>query len=232
MQKLDAKTGGSSLDLVRENVEELRRLFPSIVTEEGVDFDALRGLLGDEVGDLNERYSFTWAGKQQARRIALTPSAGTLRPCSEESVDWATTQNLFIEGDNLEVLKLLQKSYHKKVKLIYIDPPYNTGNDFIYPDDYRDNLATYLRYTGQVDEEGFKTSANAETSGRYHTRWLNMMYPRLKLARNLLRDDGAIFVSIDDHEVHNLRHLLDELFGPENFIATVIWQKVFAPKPR
>lgn len=145
-------------------------------------------------------------------------------------MDWDTTQNLFIEGDNLEVLKLLQKSYHRRVKMIYIDPPYNTGNEFIYPDKYQDNLATYLRYTGQVTGEGFKLSSNAESSGRYHTNWLNMMYPRLKLARNLLRDDGVIFVSIDDHEVQNLRHLLDEVFGPENFVATVIWQKVYSPK--
>ena len=160
----------------------------------------------------------------------MTPSTGTLRPCPEESVDWDTTQNLMIEGDNLEVLKLLQKSYAGKVKLIYIDPPYNTGKDFIYPDDYRDNIKNYLELTGQIDGENRKLSSNTEASGRFHTDWLNMMYPRLKLARNLLRDDGAIFVSIADHEVHNLRLAMDEVFGGENFVTTVIWQKVFSPK--
>ncbi|MCB1660828.1 MAG: site-specific DNA-methyltransferase, partial [Pseudomonadales bacterium] len=197
--------------------------FPEVFAEGKVDFEALRETLGEYVEDKQERYSFTWHGKGRARRIAQTPSAGTLLPCPEESVDWDTTQNLFVEGDNLEVLKLLQKSYHRRVKMIYIDPPYNTGKEFIYPDKYQDNLATYLRYTGQVDGEGFKLSSNAESSGRYHTNWLNMMYPRLKLARNLLRDDGAIFVSIDDHEAHNLRYLLDEIFGPENFLVQFSW---------
>jgi len=230
MDKLDPKTDGASADITAENIAALKALFPECVTEGKVDFEVLRELLGSEVEDRPERYSFNWNGKSRARRIAQTPSTGTLRPCREESVNWDTTQNIFIEGDNLEVLKLLQKSYHKRVKMIYIDPPYNTGNEFIYPDRYQDNLETYLRYTGQLDTEGLKVSANSETSGRYHTNWLNMMLPRLKLARNLLRDDGVIFVSIDDHEVQNLRSLLDEVFGPENFIATVIWQKVYAPK--
>lgn len=238
MEKLDPKHDGASPDVVQDNIDKLRELFPDAFTEGSdrggprwkVDFDALRQILGDYTEDERERYSFTWHGKARARQIAQTPSAGTLRPCPEESVNWDTTQNLFIEGDNLEVLKLLQKSYHKQVKMIYIDPPYNTGGEFIYPDRFQDNLDTYLRYTGQIDDRGFKISANSEASGRYHTNWLNMMYPRLRLARNLLQYDGAIFVSIDDHEVQNLRQIMDEIFGPENFIATVIWQKVYSPK--
>jgi adenine-specific DNA-methyltransferase len=228
--KLDPRTDGQSLDLLAENVAALKALFPEIVTDGKVDFDALRTILGDEVDAGDERYGLNWHGKAKARRIAQTSSTGTLRPCPEESVDWDTTQNLFIEGDNLEVLKLLQKPYHRQVKMIYIDPPYNTGNEFIYPDKFQDNLDTYLQYTGQKDGEGFKTSANAETGGRYHTNWLNMMYPRLRLARNLLRDDGVIFVSIDDHEVQNLRALMDELFGPENFVATAVWEKADSPR--
>nr|WP_319396590.1 site-specific DNA-methyltransferase [uncultured Desulfobacter sp.] len=226
MEKMDGKT----MDIVAENVGKLKELFPEAFTEGKVDFEALKEVLGTFVDDRDERYSFTWNGKSKARMIAQTPSTGTLRPCKEESVDWDSTQNIFIEGDNLEVLKLLQKSYHKKVKMIYIDPPYNTGSEFIYPDKWQDNLDTYLRYTGQVDDEGFKISANAEAGGRYHTNWLNMIYPRLKLARNLLRDDGAIFVSIDDHEGHNLRQVMDEVFGSENFVDTVIWQKIFTVK--
>jgi adenine-specific DNA-methyltransferase len=230
MRKLDPQKDGTSANILRDNIEHLKELFPDCVTEGKVDFDVLRQLLGGEIDDRPERYSFSWNGKSLARRIAQTPSTGTLRPCPEESVNWDMTQNIFIEGDNLEVLKLLQKSYHKRVKMIYIDPPYNTGNEFIYPDKYQDNLDTYLRYTGQTDERGLRLSANADTSGRYHTNWLNMMLPRLKLARNLLSDDGAIFVSIDDHEQGNLRALCDEVFGEENFVATLIWQKVFSPK--
>jgi adenine-specific DNA-methyltransferase len=224
MDKLDPKIHGQSPDFVVENVELLRRLFPDIFTEGKVDFDALRQLLGDYADDQSERYGLNWAGKARARQLAQNPSSGTLRPAPDESVDWAITQNVFIEGDNLEVLKLLQKSYHRRVKIIYIDPPYNTGQDFIYSDKYQDSLNTYLRYTGQMDGDGLKITANIETHGRYHTNWLNMMYPRLKLARNLLRDDGIIFVSIADHEVHNLRHLMDEVFGPENFVGTLIWK--------
>ncbi|MEC9482592.1 MAG: site-specific DNA-methyltransferase [Halomonas sp.] len=238
MDKLDPLKDGASPDLTEGNLDKLRELFPEAFTESSdpdgprwkVDFETLRQLLGDQVEDEVERYRLTWHGKSRARRIAQTPSTGTLRPCPEESVNWDSTKNLFIEGDNLEVLKLLQKSYHKRVKMIYIDPPYNTGGEFIYPDRFQDNLDTYLRYTGQVDDQGFRVSSNAESSGRYHTNWLNMMYPRLRLARNLLKDDGVIFVSIDDHEVHNLRLVMDEIFGAENFIATVIWQKVFSPK--
>jgi len=225
MEKLDPERDGASPDIVEQNVEELKQLFPEIVTEGKVDFDALREILGDYTDEREERYSFTWNGKSRARRLAQTPSTGTLRPCPEESVNWDTTQNLFIEGENLEVLKLLQKSYHRKIKMIYIDPPYNTGGDFIYPDNFRDSIASYLALTGQADEEGKKLSANPETSGRYHTDWLNMMYPRLKLARNLLRDDGVLFVSIDDNELANLSSLCTEVFGEENHVATFIWEK-------
>ena len=224
MEKL-TKEDGESPDLLADNIERLREIFPEVFSEGHVDFDALKQTLGEYVDDADERYSFAWHGKSRARQIAQVQSAGTLLPCPEESVNWDTTKNIFIEGDNLEVLKLLQKTYHRKVKMIYIDPPYNTGKEFIYPDKWQDNLDTYLRYTGQVDDEGFKLSANSETSGRYHTNWLNMMYPRLKLARNLLRDDGMIFVSIDDNEVSNLRHLCDEVFGEENFVDTIVWKK-------
>ena len=224
MDKL-TRENGSSPNVTADNIERLREIFPEVFADGRVDFDALKQTLGEYVDDQEERYSFTWHGKSRARQIAQMPSSGTLRPCPDESVNWDTTKNIFIEGDNLEVLKLLQKSYHRKVKMIYIDPPYNTGKEFIYPDKWQDNLDTYLRYTGQVDDEGFKLSANSEMSGRYHTNWLNMMYPRLKLARNLLRDDGAIFVSIDDHEVHNLRLVMDEVFGPENHAATFVWKR-------
>jgi adenine-specific DNA-methyltransferase len=224
MDKLTPNNGASP-DIVAENIERLREIFPEVFADGNVDFDALKQTLGSYVDDREERYSFTWHGKSRARRIAQMPSSGTLLPCKEESVNWDSTQNIFIEGDNLEVLKILQKSYHRKVKMIYIDPPYNTGKEFIYPDKYQDNLDTYLKYTGQVDDEGFKLSANTETSGRYHTNWLNMMYPRLKLARNLLRDDGVILVHIDEHEEHALKHLLDEVFGEENRIGTCIWDK-------
>ena len=224
MEKLD----GKSKDITAENIQKLKELFPEAFTEGKVDFDALKEVLGTFVDDRDERYSFTWNGKSKARMIAQTPSTGTLRPCKEESVDWDTTQNIFIEGDNLEVLKLLQKSYHKKVKMIYIDPPYNTGKDFVYKDNFKDNIKNYKEITGQVDGEGRNLSNNPETSGRYHTDWLNMMYPRLKLARNILQDDGVIFISIDDSEVSNLRKICDEIFGEENFLANVVWQKKYA----
>jgi len=221
MEKLDPKKDGATTNIVEKNIERMKEFFPEVFTEGKIDLDALRETLGDYADKRQERYSFTWNGKARARRIAQTPSTGTLRPCPEESVNWDTTRNLFIEGDNLEVLKLLQKSYHKKIKMIYIDPPYNTGGEFIYPDKYQDNLQTYLKYTGQIDEEGLKLSANTESSGRYHTNWLNMMLPRLKLARNLLREDGVIAISIDDHELHNLRQLCDEFFGTENFVGCI-----------
>lgn len=236
-KKMDAEDG-SSLNVVAENVEKLRELFPDAFTEGSddrgprwkLDLEVLREVVGEYSEESSERYSFTWHGKSRARRIAQTPSTGTLRPCPEESMNWDATRNLFIEGDNLEVLKLLQKSYHRRVKMIYIDPPYNTGKEFIYPDKFQDNLDTYLRYTGQIDDAGFKVSVNAETSGRFHTNWLNMMYPRLRLARNLLRDDGVVFVSCDDHEQHNLKLLLNEVFGEENAVATIIWEKADSPR--
>ena len=219
-----------SADIVGENLEHLNRLFPEAFSEGKLDFKVLKQILGGAVDQRPERYGLNWHGKHQARQLALTPSTGTLRPCREDSIDWDTTRNLMIEGDNLEVLKLLQKSYASKVKLIYIDPPYNTGKDFIYPDNYHDNIRNYLELTGQIDSENRKLSSNTETSGRFHTDWLTMMYPRLKLARNLLREDGAIFISIADHEVHNLRCVMDDVFGEENFVATVVWQKVYSPK--
>ena len=219
-----------SPDLAKENLAALRALFPELVTEGpdgvAVNLDVLKQLVGDQtVTDAEEKYGLNWHGKRRARQLALTPSTGTLRPCPEDSVDWDTTQNLMIEGDNLEVLKLLQKSYAGKVKLIYIDPPYNTGKDFVYPDNFQDNIKNYLELTGQTGEGGKKLSSNTEASGRFHTDWLNMMYPRLKLAWNLLRDDGVIFVSIDDGELANTHVLLNEVFGEENFQACVSWQK-------
>ena len=213
-----------SPDLVAENLKQLKELFPEAFTEGQIDFDVLKQLLGDTVDERGEKYGLNWHGKRQARRLALTPSAGTLRPCLEDSVDWDTTQNIMIEGDNLEVLKLLQKSYSGKVKLIYIDPPYNSGKDFVYPDDYRDNIRNYLELTGQSDGEWQKLSSNTDTSGRFHTAWLNMMYPRLKLAKSLLRHDGVVFVSVDDGELTTLRLLGDEIFGEENFIACFVWK--------
>ncbi|PKN28130.1 MAG: site-specific DNA-methyltransferase [Deltaproteobacteria bacterium HGW-Deltaproteobacteria-22] len=218
-----------SLELVTENLEQLRALFPEAFVEGKVDFEVLRQLLGGRVEDREEKFGLNWFGKRQARQAALLPSTGTLRPCPEDSVDWDTTQNVLIEGDNLEVLKLLQKSYAGRVKLIYIDPPYNTGKDFVYPDNFQDSIRNYLELTGQV-EGGKKISSNTEASGRFHTDWLNMMYPRLKLARTLLRDDGVIFVSIDDNEVANLRMIMDDIFGSENFVATVIWEKADSPR--
>lgn len=222
MDKLDPTKDGASKDILKENIQKLKKIFPEVLTEGKIDFEKLRETLGEYVEDREERYNFTWNGKSEARRLAQTLSTGTLRPCPDESVNWEKTENLFIEGDNLEVLKLLQKSYHKKVKMIYIDPPYNTGSQFIYPDDFSDNIKNYLELTGQTDEEGRKLSVNPETSGRYHTDWLNMMYPRLKLAGNLLRDDGVIFISIDDNELSNLRKICDEIFGEDNFAADFI----------
>jgi adenine-specific DNA-methyltransferase len=195
----ESNLNGQTLDIVAQNIAKMKSLFPEVFCEDKIDFEKLQGVLGNYIETENERYNFSWNGKGKALRLAQTPSTGTLRPCKTESKDFDTTGNLYIEGDNLEVLKLLQKSYHSKVKMIYIDPPYNTGNDFVYPDDYKDNLQNYLELTGQIDSEGKKISSNSEASGRYHTNWLNMMYPRLRLARNLLTDDGVIFISIDDN---------------------------------
>ena len=212
-----------SADETADNLNRLRKVFPEAFAEGKVDFDVLRQLLGDAVDDGDEKYGLNWHGKRKARQLALTPSTGTLRPCPEESVDWNTTQNLMIEGDNLEVLKLLQKSYAGKVKLIYIDPPYNTGKDFVYRDDYRDSIRNYLEVTGQVDGKRRKLSSNVETSGRFHTDWLNMMYPRLRLARELLAPDGVGFISLDGGEASRCRLLLEEVFGQENVLATITW---------
>jgi len=227
-------TGSHSLskstDIVKQNIEALKELFPTIVKEGKVDIDELKALLGEELETGEEYYRFTWAGKNQARQEANKPSTGTLRPVKEESKNWDITQNIFIEGDNLEVLKLLQKSYASKIKLIYIDPPYNTGKDFVYKDNYADNLGNYLAITEQTDEEGKKLSTNTESDGRFHSNWLNMIYPRLKLARNLLREDGVVFISIDDHEHANLKKVADEIFGEENFVSNIIWEKKFAPQ--
>jgi adenine-specific DNA-methyltransferase len=208
-----------STDFVAQNIQTLKNMFPTIVKEGKIDIKELQALLGDDVETEEEYYRFTWAGKSMARREANKPSTATLRPDKQSSKDWKTTQNIFIEGDNLEVLKLLQKSYANKIKMIYIDPPYNTGKDFVYKDNYNDNLGNYLAITGQVDEEGKRINTNSETDGRYHSNWLNMMFPRLKLARNLLKDDGIFFISIDDNEVNNLKKICDEIFGEENFVA-------------
>jgi len=229
MQKLrlnDPET--KSADVVAENVESLKELFPEVFTDGKINFDVLKQLLGGAVEDREEKYGLNWHGKRRARQIALTPSTGTLLPRPEESVDWDTTQNLMIEGDNLEVLKLLQKSYSKNIKFIYIDPPYNTGRDFVYPDDFRDNIRNYLKLTGQI-EGGIRATSNSDSSGRYHTSWLNMMYPRIKIARSLLSDDGVIAISVDDAELDNTRKIFAEIFGEENFIAQIIWRKRSTP---
>jgi adenine-specific DNA-methyltransferase len=210
-----------SQDIVQSNIDTLKQLFPTIVKEGKIDIKELEALLGNEIEANEEYYRFTWAGKSDARREANKPSTATLRPDKASSKDWNTTQNIFIEGDNLEVLKLLQKSYANLIKMIYIDPPYNTGKDFVYKDNYNDNLSNYLQITGQVDADGKRISTNTESDGRYHSNWLNMMYPRLKLARNLLKDDGVIFISIDDNEINNLKKLCDEIFGEDNYINTI-----------
>ena len=215
----------TSQKITEEQKAKLRQLFPEVFTEGKVDFDRLKLTLGEEADDGAERYGMSWPGKRDCFKVIQQPSAGTLKPCKAESVNFDDTENLFIEGDNLEALKLLQKSYYGKVKMIYIDPPYNTGKEFIYPDNWKENLDTYLEYTGQVDESGKKFSTNTEAEGRFHSKWLNMMYPRLFLARNLLRDDGVIFISIDDNEVSNLRKLCDEIFGEENFVESITWNK-------
>lgn len=215
------KLDGLSMDIEATNKEKLQAVFPECFTEGKLDIDKLLSLCGEYITDDFEKYEFKWKGKSECLRLAQRRSTATLRPCPSESVHFDTTQNLYIEGDNLEVLKLLQKSYFRKVKMIYIDPPYNTGNDFVYEDDFSDPMRRYVEVTQQT------TKSNPETMGRYHTNWLNMMYPRLRLAANLLRDDGVIFISIDDNEVANLRKLCDEVFGEENFVDTIIWKKKY-----
>ena len=219
----ETKLTGFTPDIAEENISALKTLFPDVFEEGKIDFDKLKQVLGDYVDDDKERYNFTWNGKGKALRLAQTPSSATLRPCVEESKNWDTTDNLYIEGDNLEVLKLLQKSYYGKVKMIYIDPPYNTGNDFVYKDDFSDTIGNYKEITKQVDDMGKDNSSNPETSGRFHTDWLNMVYPRLRLSRNLLAEDGVIFISISDHEFSNLKKICDEIFGEINFVADIIW---------
>ena len=229
-----------SPDLTQSNIEKLAELFPSCVTEardeqgkvrRAIDFDQLRQELSSQIVEgPQERYQLNWPGKREALLLANAPIAKTLRPCREESVDFDSTRNLFIEGDNLDALKLLQETYLNKVKMIYIDPPYNTGKEFIYDDDFADDAETYFQRSQQEDEVGTRLVANTEANGRFHSDWLSMLYPRLKLARSLLRDDGVLFVSIDDHEVDNLRKLCSEIFGEDNFVAQIIWQKVYAPK--
>ena len=210
-----------SKNIISENLEQLKTIFPQIFKEGKIDKEELLSILGDEIESNEEYYRFTWAGKSIARREANKPSTATLRPDKESSKDWDDTQNIFFEGDNLEVLKVLQKSYVNKIKMIYIDPPYNTGKDFVYKDNYNDNLGNYLAITRQVDEDGKRINTNSESDGRYHSNWLNMMYPRLKLARNLLKEDGVIFISIDDNEAVNLKKICDEIFGEENFISDI-----------
>jgi len=211
----------SSKNITEEQKDRLKELFPHVFNEDKIDFERLKQTLGESIDAGLERFGLTWPGKAECMKIIQEPSIGTLKPCKEESVNFDSTENLFIEGDNLEVLKLLQKSYYGKVKMIYIDPPYNTGKEFIYPDKYSESLETYLAYTGQVDAEGKKFSTNTEAEGRFHSKWINMMYPRLFLARNLLRDDGVVFISIDDHEADNLKKICDEIFGGENFLANI-----------
>lgn len=219
----------TSMDVAAEKREELKRClgqaFPEVFAEGAVSYEQLKRVLGEWIDPGKERFGLNWPGKAECMKIIQQPSIATLKPVRDESVNFDETQNVFIEGDNLEVLKLLQKAYFGKIKMIYIDPPYNTGNEFIYPDKYAETLETYLAYTNQADEEGRKFSTNTETAGRYHTRWLNMMFPRLYLARSLLANDGVIFVSINDVEAPNLRALLDEVFGEENFISQVVWQR-------
>jgi adenine-specific DNA-methyltransferase len=227
-------------DLTAENIEKIAALFPNCITEardengtltRAVDFDQLRQELSTSIVEgPRERYHLDWPGKREALLAANAPIAKTLRPCREESVDFDTTRNLFIEGDNLDALKLLQETYLNKVKLIYIDPPYNTGNDFIYDDDFAEDTESYFERSNQKDEVGNRMVANTEANGRFHSDWLTMLYPRLRLAKNLLARDGAIFVSIADHEIYNLRMIMNEAFGADNFVATIIWQKVFSPK--
>lgn len=220
MEKLD----GMSMNVEQAEMEKLKAVFPQCFAEGKLDIDKLLSLCGEYIDNDFEKYKFEWKGKLESLRLAQKRSTGTLRPCREESVNFDDTQNLYIEGDNLEVLKLLQTAYYNKIKMIYIDPPYNTGSDFVYADDFADPMTRYKEVTGQT------TRSNAETMGRFHTNWLNMMYPRLRLAYNLLTDDGIIFISIDDNEIVNMRKICDEIFGEENFVGSVIWERAFAPK--
>ena len=217
------RMNGESLNLIQLNIEKLKELFPNVVSDGKIDFDALRVLLGDEIDSSNEKYQFTWNGKTNSIKFAQTSSTATLIPCEYNSKNWNRTKNFYIEGDNEEVLKLLQKTYSKKIDIIYIDPPYNTGNDFIYKDNYLDNISNYFKTTHQ------ESRANPDFAGRFHTNWLNMIYPRLMLAKNLLSENGIIFISIDDHEQENLKKICNEIFGELNFIAQIVWERAFSP---
>ena len=222
---------GKSLNVTEEKLKKLREIIPEAFTENRIDWEKLKAALGEDIEFKNERYVLNWAGKSDAFRVLQSPTTATLVPDKDESVNFDTTENVFIEGENLEVLKILQKAYFGKIKMIYIDPPYNTGNDnFIYPDKFSESKDEYLSRIGDKDEGGYMTREglfrkNSKDSGHYHSNWLSMMYPRLFLARNLLRDDGVIFVSIDDNEVHNLRLIMNEVFGEENFLGTICWKK-------
>ncbi len=214
-----------SAEITVKNVERIRELFPDAVTENGIDFETLQQLLGAEIDDSTEKFGLNWPGKKKARQAALVPSTGTLLPEKDKSVAWDTTQNIFVEGDNLEVLKLLQKSYAGKIKLIYIDPPYNTGNEFVYEDDFSDGMQTYLKLERQMAEDGARLQANTDASGRKHSKWLTMIYPRLRLARSLMTNDGVIFISCDQNELSRLLLTLDDVFGEENLVGHVVWQR-------
>ena len=230
MQKLS----NQSKDISQENIKKVEELFPNCVTEtydqdgnlvRSIDFDILRQDLSDHVVEgPKERYQFNWPGKREAILLANAPTTNTLRPLPEKSVDFENTKNVYIEGDNLEALKILRETYMGKIKMIYIDPPYNTGNDFVYKDNFKQSTEDYLKSSGDIDEEGNRMEVNGESNGRFHTNWLNMMYPRLVLARDLLMDDGVIFTSIDDNEVDNLKKLFDEVFGNANFVAIINWR--------
>jgi adenine-specific DNA-methyltransferase len=212
----------ASASPLADRIRDLQTLFPEAVREGRVDVNALSRTISDWVDPGQERFGLTWPGRAECIKVIQQPSVGTLLPMRQESVDFDTTENVIIEGDNLEVLKLLQRSYHGRIKLIYIDPPYNTGSDLIYPDNFREGLTDYLKYSGQLDDQGFRLNANAEIGGRFHSRWLSMMYPRLFLARNLLAEDGTLFASIDDHEVHHFKMLLNDIFGEENFLGSIV----------
>lgn len=232
MKENDTKFQAKTPDFNTEATEKIARLFPELVSDGQIDVEALEDLLSPDLEDeeSNEKYEFTWRGKRNAKRIANAPARNTtLIANKDKSKNWDSTKNVYIEGDNLEVLKLLQKAYSERIKMIYIDPPYNTGHDFVYKDKFNDSYNNYLKETGQLDDEGNVTTTNRESNGRFHTDWLNMMYPRLKLARNLLTDDGVIFISIDDNEDANLKKICDEVFGENNFLAQVIWERAYAP---
>ncbi|WP_405258051.1 site-specific DNA-methyltransferase [Ligilactobacillus murinus] len=223
MDKKINKISEKSADLIQSNIQKLVSLFPEVLTEGKIDFEKLRLALGDSIEQSSEKYEFNWHGKKKSMQLAQQPTAATLKPNKEKSLNWEDTDNLYIEGDNLEVLKVLQKSYSNKVKLIYVDPPYNTGKDFVYKDNFKDSIENYLQQTGQVDDDGNKLNVNSETNGRYHTDWLNMMYPRLKLAYNLLSEDGVFFVNLSDAEAFNMKKIADEIFGENNFLADIAW---------